>query len=761
MNNLSAKDQALLEADLTSKKTSKKVDALRKVIIFMNTGRNMTSLFVHVMKCLELKNIEIKKLVYLFIGQYAKDHQEEATLVINCFTRDITDKTSPLLRSIAIRTMSYLRLQTVNEHLAPVLLDSLEDADPLVRRTMAAALPRICQASPGLLERSGLLSVLRSRVDQERIAGVFANVVLSLIELEKKLQKNLIEWDSSLLYKIAEILPECSEWVQVQMLEQIYTKTKDLEKKEIFNLIERIATRLSHSNPAVVAAACKLLLRMSPDENTSRFSGALSSLVSTPNEVRWVALKNLRLLIKSGVSLNLKITAFYPNYDEPPFIKHEKMKLLSDHCNKDNIKNVCSELEDCCLDLDEETALLAVDLLFELNYSSNFEPEIVLSSFVRTLELASEGQSGLHLFNSVVQKFPKLSKIYPESKLLSNLRTLLLDNWEAMTSQDSKINLLILLRTYWSSWPSFPKFIEQYLKNFKDESHCVQLGILNILADAQIRGPSVIKEAFYQCCYQIINHSEVSDLLQRANFYLQLSKMNSDILNKVVSLNSKIDLQFKDHPKEEVPQKKEICNSLFSFKLSRNLKNIKIENDNNSIEKLILEENASNIKNNNELLDLPIDKKEATPENLLDLESPSPIVNNCKLAKFKNPELEVLTPINQLDNLPGTFKAAVVRQENFLLLKIDLEENISWPEINILIKENTYGIVQAEEIIVSSGYYELPLAFDVERRCGPPTDKLSIELLLSFEDNNVVSISLPVILNIFLVILLEKLSSAK
>lgn len=72
MSNLSRELQEI-QQELTSSNTSKKIYAIHKVIQYMNMGKNVSGLFFSVMKCLEIPNTEIKKLVYLYITQYSQD----------------------------------------------------------------------------------------------------------------------------------------------------------------------------------------------------------------------------------------------------------------------------------------------------------------------------------------------------------------------------------------------------------------------------------------------------------------------------------------------------------------------------------------------------------------------------------------------------------------------------------------------------------------------------------------------------------------
>lgn len=68
----------------------------------------------------ETTNIELKKLVYLYVINYAKVQPELAILAINTFRKDSLDS-NPLIRALAVRTMGCIRLEQVVEYLVEPL----------------------------------------------------------------------------------------------------------------------------------------------------------------------------------------------------------------------------------------------------------------------------------------------------------------------------------------------------------------------------------------------------------------------------------------------------------------------------------------------------------------------------------------------------------------------------------------------------------------------------------------------------------------
>jgi vesicle coat complex subunit len=174
-----------VQLDLQSKAISKKIQAIHKVISFMNMGKNVSSLFFSVMKCLEIQNAEVKKLVYLYITQYSQELPQEAIMSVNCFVKDAKDKSNSLVRAMAIRTMGCLRVKDLNEYLLSPLMDALSDDDSYVKKVAVMTVPKLNELSPDLLQRSGVITKLTDILQNDRNAYVIANTILALYEIEK------------------------------------------------------------------------------------------------------------------------------------------------------------------------------------------------------------------------------------------------------------------------------------------------------------------------------------------------------------------------------------------------------------------------------------------------------------------------------------------------------------------------------------------------------------------------------------------------
>lgn len=69
----------------------KRKDAVKKVIAAMTVGKDVSSLFTDVVNCMQTENLELKKLVYLYLINYAKSQPDLAILAVNTFVKVCTE----------------------------------------------------------------------------------------------------------------------------------------------------------------------------------------------------------------------------------------------------------------------------------------------------------------------------------------------------------------------------------------------------------------------------------------------------------------------------------------------------------------------------------------------------------------------------------------------------------------------------------------------------------------------------------------------
>jgi len=99
-----------LRAGLNSQYADQRKDSIKRVIANMTVGKDVSGLFPDVLKNMQSDDLEQKKLVYLYLMNYAKSHPDLVILAVNTFVKD-TEDPNPLIRALSIRTMGCLRAE--------------------------------------------------------------------------------------------------------------------------------------------------------------------------------------------------------------------------------------------------------------------------------------------------------------------------------------------------------------------------------------------------------------------------------------------------------------------------------------------------------------------------------------------------------------------------------------------------------------------------------------------------------------------------
>ncbi|KAH9180785.1 adaptin N terminal region-domain-containing protein [Lactarius sanguifluus] len=182
-------------AETKDKKFTKRKTVLKKIVANITMGMivrglsyecfaQVSALFVDVVQCLGTPLLEIKKMVYLFLINYGRAKADSIHMVIPNFLQDCNDR-NPLIRALAIRTMSYIPIPVVLDNLTEQLRHHLKDRDPYVRKTAAICVAKLYAADPRKAERGGFVELLRDLLVDSNVTvvGSIAVARLTLIYL--------------------------------------------------------------------------------------------------------------------------------------------------------------------------------------------------------------------------------------------------------------------------------------------------------------------------------------------------------------------------------------------------------------------------------------------------------------------------------------------------------------------------------------------------------------------------------------------------
>lgn len=185
----------------------------------MTLGKDVSPLFPDVLKVLATPNMELKKLVYLYIINYSKSQPDLAIMAVNTFRSDAREKVNPLMRGLAVRTMGCIGIESIIDYLCDPLKDAINDEDPYVRKTAAICIAKLYEINPQRVDDFGFVEKLVDMISDGN-AMVVSNAIAALHEISNHKGK-VFEMNGEYLHKLLTALSECSEWGRVYILDFI------------------------------------------------------------------------------------------------------------------------------------------------------------------------------------------------------------------------------------------------------------------------------------------------------------------------------------------------------------------------------------------------------------------------------------------------------------------------------------------------------------------------------------------------------------
>ncbi|KAJ7063260.1 adaptin N terminal region-domain-containing protein [Mycena amicta] len=347
-------------AEAKDKKFVKRKTVLKKIVANITMGNDMSPLFTDVVQCLGTPLLEIKKMVYLFLVSYGRSKPEQIHIVIPNFLQDCNDR-NPLIRALAIRTMSYIPIPVVTDALSENLRHCLKDHDPYVRKTAAICVAKLYAADPRRAEKSGFVEMLRDLMLDSN-ATVVANAI------GDRQDGVIFKLNLATANKLLAALGESSEWGQIYILDSLlrYVPERHADAEV---MAERIIVQLQHANSAVVLTTIKALLylmnymenRRLIDYICKKMGPPLVALLSSGPEVQYVALRNILLIIQRRPAvLKNDVKVFFCKYNDPIYVKLAKLEIMYRLARAENATEVLAELQEYASELCDRIGRLAI-----------------------------------------------------------------------------------------------------------------------------------------------------------------------------------------------------------------------------------------------------------------------------------------------------------------------------------------------------------------------------------------------------------------
>ncbi|XP_009886751.1 PREDICTED: AP-4 complex subunit beta-1 [Charadrius vociferus] len=325
---------------------------------------------------------------------------------------------------------------------------------------------------------------------------------------------------------------DLDQWGQSEVL-TFLLRYRPRSEEELFDILNLLDGYLKSSSPSVVMAATKLFLVLAREyphvqaDVLVRVKGPLlSACTSESRELCFTALCHVRQILGSLPGhFSSHYKKFFCSYSEPHYIKCQKMEVLCELVNDENVQQVLEELKGYCTDVSAE---LAQGAIFAIGNIARTYTEQCVGILTELL-----GLQQAPITSAVVQAFRDLVWLCPQCT--DAVCRALPSCEDAIQDSEGKQALIWLLGAHGEKVPNAPYVLEEFVENVKSEIFpAVKMELLTALVRLFLSRPAECQDTLGRLLYYCIEEEMDMAVRDRGLFYYRLLQSGVEEVKRVL-----------------------------------------------------------------------------------------------------------------------------------------------------------------------------------------------------------------------------------
>uniref|UniRef100_A0A6U3AKM9 Beta-adaptin appendage C-terminal subdomain domain-containing protein n=2 Tax=Lotharella globosa TaxID=91324 RepID=A0A6U3AKM9_9EUKA len=507
-------------------------EVTKKVIAYMTLGIDVSKLFSEMIMASHTKDLVIKKMIYLYLCNYAKIKKDLAVLAINTLRKDAQDD-DPMIRGLALRSLCSLNIPSIVEYVVPLLRSGVKDSSSYVRKTAAIGCARLFRISPETYKAGGWSEALLGMLG-DRDAAVVINVLNTLNEVEQ--ENGGLKAEGKLVLPLLQRIKEFNEWGQCTILE-LASRYQPANQQQMFGIMNHLDPLLKHSNCAVVLATTKVYLNFTRNVPKVHFSvisrlkvPLLTLMSSSSVELSYTVLSHLRVLVSRAPTIfHQDHKHFYCRYNDPTCIKKLKQDVLVDLANEPNCSMLINELSEYITDVDPEIAKQAIQSIAKISLKVEAAVDEGIELLLSFLDLSTDYVTAetCVVLKDILRRFPDRYE-----DVIPSLQTCL----KSVEAPEGRVAVIWLMGEYGDTIDDAPYILEQLIDNYQDEeSSLVRSELLTATMKLFFKRPPELQKMLGRLLKHAIDDRSMVDVRDQALFYFRLLRHDVHEAARVVN----------------------------------------------------------------------------------------------------------------------------------------------------------------------------------------------------------------------------------
>jgi len=524
----------LLTNPATEHNPQKKKEVVKRVIAYMTLGVDVSKLFYEMVKVSITDDIVMKKMVFLYIVNYAHQVEQGAFLAINTFLRDMKNQ-NPKVRGLALRMLCSIKFKGVYEYFANALYESLKDAHPYVRKTAVTALLKVFHLNPKLITDKDIDLLYEMIGDKDPL--VVMNVLFVLGEILKK--EGGIVLSNKMVNHLLNIFNQLNEWGQVTVL-HLLSKFTPKDQQQMFDIMNILEEYLKTSSGAIVLGVTKVFINFTKDNEVlypqviKRLRDPLITLLSscaiqnTP-EIQYSILCHIYFLILKGgrETFSELYKRFYAEYEEPLFIKKIKLKILVQIANDSNYFDILSEFEEYANEKSSTFGKYSIRKIGELalRVDSSLQAVVEILKKLLTQQVDYIVSESFCVLRDLIRKYPAL---------INEFMHLIESSIQILSNDPRGLSALVFIIGEFGQKIENSPYILEYLSGL--EIHSSEFAYSLLLAGCKLffKSPGEMQPILGKIFELILKNYKDVDLRDRTYYYYNLMKKDINLAEYII-----------------------------------------------------------------------------------------------------------------------------------------------------------------------------------------------------------------------------------
>ncbi|KAJ2259745.1 AP-3 complex subunit beta [Coemansia sp. RSA 376] len=321
---------SLVRKELGSGSDKDKLVAMKRLLAAVAKGYDASEYFADVVKNVASGNLEVRRLVYIYLLRYAEQEQDLALLSVNTFQRDLGDS-NQVIRAMALRVMSSIRVPVISPIVVLAVRKLALDRSPHVRKTAALAVTKLIRLDAGLREE--LVEIVETMLRENSPLAVG-----SVIRAFCAVCPTRYDMVHGQFRRWCVMLADLDEWGQVELVKLLMAYARTQFAKPVSDsldadhalLLRSIQPLMQSRNSAVVMSAVSAYCHLAPLTLLPVVARPLVRLLKAGRESAYAVLTNIQQIARHSPGMfSPYVRSFYVAASDPSFTRRLKLQILA------------------------------------------------------------------------------------------------------------------------------------------------------------------------------------------------------------------------------------------------------------------------------------------------------------------------------------------------------------------------------------------------------------------------------------------------